>query len=71
MKKLFVSLALAVVATAVFAQATPKHCPKKADCPKACKDCPKADKADKADKAGCTCQKDCPKKADGPKAEKG
>ena len=65
MKKLFVSLALAAVATAVFAQATPKHCPKKADCPKVCKDC------SKADKAGCLCQKDCPKKADGPKAEKG
>ena len=69
MKKLFVSLALAAVATAVFAQATPKHCPKKADCTKACKDCRKD--CSKADKAGCTCQKDCPKKADGPKVKKG
>lgn len=65
MKKLFASLALAAIASVAFAQNAPKPCPKKADCPKACKACSKAGKAE------CACGKTCPKKADCPMAKKG
>jgi hypothetical protein len=67
MKKLLLSLALIASASVAFAQDAPKDCPRKADCPKACKDCPMAGKA--SEKAACKGRKDCPKKTDCPKAK--
>lgn len=68
MKKLLLPLALIAFAATAFAQNAPKDCPKKADCPQACKDCKNCPKAEKA---ACKGGKDCPKKADCPKAKKG